>query len=253
MGLVGPPSPALLTSVSMRPKAFSPASTIAFAPSSDAASQREATASPPPARTSATVSPSSASDRAAHTTFAPSRAKSRLITRPMPLLAPVTIATRSVNSPTGPPNWELGIWNLEFVHAFQILHHSAFLLLNGACFVKPRDLLLAQPEPLPQHAVRVLAEQRRGRPHGAGRFRQADRRANHPDGAGDRMRALDEHTARVHLRVHDDLAERVDRPCRNPGRQQDRGPFFVGLREEGVLQGGDERRPVRVACGIARE
>ena len=43
---------------------------------------------------SAAVSLTSASDRAAQITLAPSRAKYRLIARPMPLLAPVMIATR---------------------------------------------------------------------------------------------------------------------------------------------------------------
>jgi hypothetical protein len=55
---------------------------------------------PPASRISATVSWTSASERAAHTTFAPSRAKSWLMTRPMPLLAPVMIATRSVSIST---------------------------------------------------------------------------------------------------------------------------------------------------------
>src|ERR1700730_524359 len=100
MGFVGPPSPALFTSVSTRPNARAPASTIAFAPVSTLASPATATAWPPASRISATVSWTSASERAAHTTLAPSRAKRWLMTRPMPLLAPVTIATRSVNRAT---------------------------------------------------------------------------------------------------------------------------------------------------------
>src|SRR5262249_3597670 len=104
-GLVGPPSPALLTSVSSLPKALRPAATMRLTSASLAASPVKAIALPPALVISATVSSTSAPERAAHTTAAPSRANSWLITRPMPLLAPVMIATLPSSRLMAPP-WE---------------------------------------------------------------------------------------------------------------------------------------------------
>src|SRR5207247_4199946 len=119
----------------------------------------------------------------------------------MPLLAPVTIATRPSRRPMHPPNLEFRIWDLEFVHAFQI--PNCYFLIDDSCSAKPRDLLIAQPEAFVQHLICVLAKQWRGRSHGAWRLRHPDRRPDHLNRAGHRMRAVDECPARRALRMLD--------------------------------------------------
>jgi len=81
------------------PNAASPAATTRLTSASRAASPVMAIARPPSLTISAAVSSTSAPERAVHTTAAPSRAKSRLITRPMPLLAPVISATLPSSRP----------------------------------------------------------------------------------------------------------------------------------------------------------
>src|SRR5262245_24298564 len=81
------------------PNAWVAASTVCCAPCSVATSATTATARPPPFVMASTVSWTSPADRAAHTTLAPSSAKRWLVTRPIPLLAPVMIATRPFRSP----------------------------------------------------------------------------------------------------------------------------------------------------------
>src|SRR5262249_30888453 len=76
-----------------------PRSTTSCAPSSVDRSATTATARPPSPSIILTVSSTSDVDRAAHTTAAPSLANARLTARPMPLLAPVTIATRPSSHP----------------------------------------------------------------------------------------------------------------------------------------------------------
>src|SRR5262245_52343195 len=83
----------------MRPKARTPWLTACRAPSSVATSPTTAMACPPALRTSSAVSSTSAAERAAQTTRAPSRANIWLISRPMPLLAPVMIAVFPFSRP----------------------------------------------------------------------------------------------------------------------------------------------------------
>src|SRR5215470_9031654 len=98
-GLVGPPSPALFTRVSILPNSFTPVATRRRTSSSWAASHTTARARPPAAVTLAAVSFTRSAERAAHTTAAPSRPKRRLSARPMPLEAPVMMATLPSSRP----------------------------------------------------------------------------------------------------------------------------------------------------------
>src|SRR5437867_2882947 len=148
---------------------------------------------------SATVSRTSASDRAAQTTFAPSRANTWLITRPMPLLAPVMIATRFAKRDT-----RYTPCSLSFV-----VRRSSWLS-DDPCVAQPRDLLGTQSEPSRKHFVGVLPEQRRWCSNASWRFRHPHGRPGHPDAAGDRMIAFHERPPRGHLWMLDDRLHRVD-------------------------------------------
>ena len=95
--------PALLTMMSMPPKVSTARSKISFAPFESPTSAVESTASPPSAWISSTTAwptdavapdPSSSTPMSATTTFAPSAARPSASARPIPLPAPVTIATR---------------------------------------------------------------------------------------------------------------------------------------------------------------
>ena len=91
---VGPAMPLLDTITSSPPP---PASMRCASASTSATCRRSVgatTAVPPAAVISAAVSSSRSRERAASTTFAPSRAKRRAITLPVPWLAPVTSAVR---------------------------------------------------------------------------------------------------------------------------------------------------------------
>src|SRR5262245_16020343 len=89
--------------MSSLPNALTPASMIRCTSASTAASPTSAIARPPSAFTSAAVSSTSSRERAAQTTAAPSAANMRLITRPTPLLAPVTSATLPSSCRIDPP------------------------------------------------------------------------------------------------------------------------------------------------------
>src|SRR5262245_37023217 len=89
--------------MSSLPNALTPASTIRRTSASSAASPMAAIARPPSAVTSAAVSSTRSRERAAQTIAAPSAANMRLITRPTPLLAPVTSATLPSSCRIDPP------------------------------------------------------------------------------------------------------------------------------------------------------
>src|SRR5207247_1615373 len=87
------------------------------------------------------------------------------------------------------------------------------------------DLRVVEAQPFAQDIVRVLTEQRRRRPHAAGRLGQPHRRRHHPRLARGRMLALDEDVARLDLWMVDHAVDRVDRAHRDAGRDQNRFPF----------------------------
>src|SRR5712692_6857483 len=84
--------PALLTSTSRRPKVFCTLANNATISSSRVRSAGNASASPPFCLMPAATSSSSAARRATSTVLAPSAANVSAIPRPIPWLAPVTIA-----------------------------------------------------------------------------------------------------------------------------------------------------------------
>src|SRR5262249_16100855 len=84
--------PALLTSTSRRPKVSTVFLNSAMIASSLVRSAGSGSASPPLALMPAATSSSSSARRATSTVFAPSAANSSAMPRPIPLLAPVTIA-----------------------------------------------------------------------------------------------------------------------------------------------------------------
>ena len=83
------PTPALLTSVSIRPNRSAAFSINLSTWVGSETSVRTASASPPCPSISPTSSRSRSSRRPAATTCAPARANSRAVSRPMPLVAPV--------------------------------------------------------------------------------------------------------------------------------------------------------------------
>jgi len=87
------PTPALLSSTSRRPKARTAASTAVAPASGRARSTAVDATSPPVARTSATVRSSSGPRTSTSATRAPARTKSNALARPMPVAAPVMMAT----------------------------------------------------------------------------------------------------------------------------------------------------------------
>ncbi len=87
------PTPALLTSTSMRPRSASTAATAASIEAWSVTSSSTADAEPPAARTSASRSARSSVRRAAATTCAPAAASATTRSRPIPREAPVTSAT----------------------------------------------------------------------------------------------------------------------------------------------------------------
>ena len=93
VGPISPKVPALLNAMSSPPNRSVASATSDAASSSERTSPASATATPPAASISATTLASSASRRAASTTLAPSWANSLAVARPIPVLAPVTIAT----------------------------------------------------------------------------------------------------------------------------------------------------------------
>src|SRR5579862_1998050 len=100
------PAVALLMRMSTRPKASSAAPTMSWAPS-HVAEPLLAAAAPPAATISATTAAASAPERAPRSltrTDAPSCARSRACSRPMPPPAPVTIATLPSSRPIAPPD-----------------------------------------------------------------------------------------------------------------------------------------------------
>src|SRR5262245_40358571 len=202
-------------SVSTRPNAFTPASTMAFAPSSVDASAITAMASPPFDVTSAGASRMSASERAAQITFAPSRAKTLVMARPMPLLAPVMMATRSVSRLTvvlqsGPKRAALRMSGGPFRPA------------DHALFTQTRELVFADSEARLQHLVGVFAEEGRRHAHRTWRVRHPHRRPDHLRPSGNRMFAFHQRAARGDLRMRNDRVQGVDGAHRDPRRLQNR-------------------------------
>src|SRR3990172_4326437 len=91
-------TPALLHTMCTCPKASSVRLASDSTSSGRETSVRTASTVAPPSRISFSAWASAASSTSARTTFIPSRAKRSAIARPIPLAAPVTTATRSLNS-----------------------------------------------------------------------------------------------------------------------------------------------------------
>src|SRR5262245_6829087 len=157
---------------------------MACAPSSRAASATTATAWPPADRIIATVSLTRSSDRAAQTTRAPSRANSCASARPMPLLAPVTMATRFASS-----TQTSFIRKQSFdVHRANDARRTKNHEPSGsdhALLLKSFDLIGGHAEPFAQDLFRVFSEQRRRRSEGARRVGHLYREAGHATTSSD--------------------------------------------------------------------
>ena len=100
--------PALFTRTSMRPWSLPMRANTSSTDEGLAQSQTWYSALPPAAVTSSTTPTRFASVRASATTCAPSSANRREMARPMPVLAPVTTATRPSSFPVIPPPYLLG-------------------------------------------------------------------------------------------------------------------------------------------------
>src|SRR3989338_425631 len=98
------PPPALLKRMSSPPKCSRAAATIRSQSVWTVTSMREKSACPPSCSIRLSTLGFTVSWISQHTTFAPSRAKRRAVARPMPLLAPVTIATLPGNLPSPFPS-----------------------------------------------------------------------------------------------------------------------------------------------------
>src|SRR5262245_6697570 len=97
------PTPALLKTTSSRPAAPTAAATTDAQSSGRARSAITGTASPPASRTAATVRSSSSPRVSARVSRAPARANTSAVARPIPVAAPVMIATRpSSTRPAAP-------------------------------------------------------------------------------------------------------------------------------------------------------
>ena len=110
------PTPALFSSTSTRPKARTVSVTTAAQDSGWLRSAVIDATSPSAARTSATVRASSGSRASARATRAPACANSRALARPMPVAAPVMMATLPRSAPLSaiPMTWPPRAFILAF-------------------------------------------------------------------------------------------------------------------------------------------
>ena len=178
----------------------------------------------------------------------------------MPLLAPVTTATRPFSSPTVPPSdvQRRDRRSAQSPCLYELRPASCVLCVDRqshpiAPTLRNRAISsIVQPQPLAQHLVRVL---RRAAAPGAARRRAFPTTApaarppapSRPPDARTRR-------ARRARRPADGRrpVDRVDRADRNAAAHQDRFPLLVGPGQERCLQRVDERLAVRDARGVGR-